>query len=78
MLIFTNPRNNENVKSSRVSAKANVGTLKNAIKGYYSANGIGSDIDLNMTMYDVNGNVTTNATEESFRVYHIVLKRAIW
>ena len=30
-----------------------------------------------MTMYDVDGNTTTNATEEASRVYYIVLSKLI-
>jgi len=78
MLVFTNTRNNENVKSSRISAKASAKTVENAVKGYYNKNDINSGVKVNMTMYDESGNVTTNATEESFRVYHLVLNRAMW
>ena len=49
LLVFTNPRNNENVKSSRVSSKATVQQLQSAVQGYYKNNGIGSNIDVNLT-----------------------------
>ena len=78
LLVFTNPRNNQAVSSERIKANAGKGTLKNAIKSYYKNNDIGSNIAVNMTQYDADGNVTTNDTAEAFRLYYIVLDRMIW
>lgn len=77
LLIFTNPRNNENVKSERILTTATVGQFANSVKNFYKKNGIGSNIDVNLTQYDADGNVTTNSSLEASRVYHIVLQNVI-
>ena len=51
--------------------------MENSVKNYYKGNGINSNIDVNLTQYDADGNVTTNSSLEAFRVYHIVLRNAI-
>lgn len=61
LLVFTDA-DNENTKSADISTTASAGDMKNAVKNYYSRNRfLKSGINVNMTMYDVDGNVTTVA-----------------
>jgi hypothetical protein len=50
--------------------------LRNAIKKYYSDN-FGSNIGVNLTMYDSNDTVTTNSTNATTYQYYITLRRLI-
>lgn len=50
--------------------------MKNAIKSYYSDH-FSSNINVNKTMYDVNGTETTNSTNATTIEYYVVLRRLI-
>lgn len=50
--------------------------MRNAIKKYYSDN-FGSNIGVNLTMYDSNDTVTTNSTNATTYQYYITLRRLI-
>lgn len=77
LLVFTDA-DNENTKSADISTTASAGDMKNAVKNYYSRNRfLKSGINVNMTMYDVDGNVTTVAENATQRVYHIVMTKLI-
>jgi len=59
-----------------VAADASAATLRTAIKEYYSDN-FGSDIRVNLTMYDLNGTETDNSTEAITYEYYVTLKKLI-
>lgn len=50
--------------------------MKNAIKSYYSGQ-FSSNINVNKTMYDINGTETTNSTNATTIEYYVVLRRLI-
>jgi len=50
--------------------------MRSAIRGYYTSK-IGSDVSVNLTMYDSADAVTTNTTNATKYVYHIVLTKLI-
>lgn len=50
--------------------------MKNAIKEYYEDN-FNTNIDVNLTMYDVNGTETTEEANATSYVYHVVLRELI-
>lgn len=50
--------------------------MKNAIKSYYSDQ-FSSNINVNKTMYDINGTETTNSTNATTIEYYVVLRRLI-
>jgi hypothetical protein len=50
--------------------------MRSKIKAYWS-NTWGSDIVVNLTMYDANGTNTTNVTNATLSVYHVQMKRLI-
>lgn len=50
--------------------------MRSAIRSYYTSK-IGSDISVNLTMYDSAEAVTTNTTNATKYVYHIVLTKLI-
>jgi len=50
--------------------------MRSAILGYYTSK-IGSDISVNLTMYDSANVITTNTTNATKHVYHIVLGKLI-
>ena len=50
--------------------------MKNAIKSYYSYQ-FSSNINVNKTMYDINGTETTNSTNATTIEYYVVLRRLI-
>lgn len=75
LLVFQKP-DLKTVQGELVAADASASTLKNAIKEYYEDNGFGN-IAVNMTMYDSNGTITTNATNATSHVYYVTLKKLI-
>lgn len=50
--------------------------VSSAVSGFYSSS-YGSEIDVELTMYNSSGNVTTNATETVKNVYNITMKKLI-
>jgi len=62
--------------SSSISANASETKVKNAIKKYYSG-AFGSSIEVNKTMYDVNGLNTTYEGNATKHVFHIQLNKFI-
>jgi hypothetical protein len=63
-------------QSELVTADASASNLKDAIKEFYIDN-VGTNIDVNLTMYDVNGTETTNSTNATSYVYYVVLRELI-
>lgn len=76
MLIFKNPTTLKDTNSEPVKTNASPGTLRTAIKQYYRDH-FGSDISVNMTMYDSAGNVTAVTADCTKREYFIRVKRLI-
>lgn len=75
-LTFQIPSNLTYWTSKAIAPGASAATLKSAIAYYYSSV-YGSDINVNLTMYDTNGTNTTNATEATSYVYHVVTRKLI-
>jgi hypothetical protein len=75
-LNFQIPKNLTYFTSKAIATGASAADMRTAVKSYYS--GVyGSDITVNMTMYDSNGTNTTNTTEAETYVYHIVMRKLI-
>jgi hypothetical protein len=76
ILIFQDPSDLSFHQGDAVAADASASTLKNAIKEFYSDT-LNSNIDVNLTMYDVNGTETDNSTEAITYEYYVTLTRLI-
>jgi len=75
-LTFQIPANLSFWTSKAIKGDASAAELKSAIKTYYD-NVYGSDINVNMTMFDANGTNTTNVTLATSYVYHVVTRKLI-
>lgn len=64
--------------SAEIPCNASANTLKYIIAGFFSAwSRAGSDITVSLTMYDVNGVITTNLVDATKYVYTTKLKKRI-
>jgi hypothetical protein len=59
-----------------MATNSTAATIKEGVKAFYSKS-YGSDITVDVTMYNSTGNVTTNATESVKNVYNITMKKLI-
>lgn len=59
-----------------MATNSTAATIKAGVKAFYSES-YGSDITVDVTMYNSTGNVTTNATESVKNVYNITMKKLI-
>ena len=59
-----------------MATNSSAATIKEGVKAFYSES-YGSDITVDVTMYNSTGNVTTNATESVKNVYNITMKKLI-
>lgn len=62
--------------SSQYAANADVGTVREAVKSFYSES-YGSDITVELTMYDADNITTTNQTNSVRNVYDIKMQKLV-
>lgn len=76
ILAFQNPVTLLSVATEKIAANCDAGTFRNKVKAFYDDT-YGSDIEVTLVMYDINGAETTVAADSVKNVYEITLLKMI-